>query len=103
MKKLLLVLIFILALSVPMLVLADTGVCGKSYKWNDYSMKFLTSPFGPGCGGNVEITGPDKQNTVYQFVMSDVNFVTVFDIGEFVLRNSELIFLYPDGILFTEY
>lgn len=92
MKKLSLILMFVLALSVPVLALADTGVCGKSYKWNEYSMKFLLSPFGPGCGGNVEVMGPDKQNTVYQFVMSDVNFVTIFDIGEFVLRNNERFF-----------
>ena len=102
MKKLLLILIFILALSVPAIATTDSVVCGKSYKWNNYSMKFSTSPFGPGCSGNVELVSPGKQSAIYQFTMSD-NFVTVFGIGEFVLQNTVLILIYPNGIRLTEY
>jgi len=98
MKKLLLVALFVLLFSIPSFA---SDVCGKSYKWDSFTMKFSTSPFGPGCSGNVEVKS-NNQAVVYQFISFD-NIITVFDLGEFVLRSNELIYICPAGIILTEY
>ena len=84
----------------------DTGVCGKSYMVTIdhelYLLKFSLSSFGPDCSGNATFMWSDQKKT-YPFQTSEIYFVKVTGLGEFVLRNSELIFLDPDGIRLTEY
>lgn len=105
MKKLLLPILFALILASPAFA-ADTSVCGKSYTLTIdhelYLMKFPSTIFGPDCAGNAVFMWGDQKKT-YPFVTSEIYFIKVTGLGDFVLRNSELIFLDPDGIRLTEY
>ena len=105
MKKLLLHILFALILASPAFA-ADTGVCGKSYVLTIdhelYLMKFPSTIFGPDCSGDAVFMWSDQKKT-YPFMTSEIYFIKVTGLGEFVLRNSELIFLDPGGIRLTEY
>ena len=107
MKRIILIMLFVLMMSVTALAAeADTGVCGKSYTLTIdhelYLMKFPSTIFGPDCSGDAVFMWADQKKT-YPFVTSEIYFIKVTGLGEFVLRNNELIFLDPDGIRLTEY
>jgi len=107
MKRIILIMLFALIMASPVLAAeADTGVCGKSYMLTIdhelYLMKFSSASFGPECSGNAVFLWGDQKKT-YPFVTSEIYFIKVAGLGEFVLRNTELIFLDPGGIRMTEY
>ena len=106
MKKIIFLLALFLLIASPYAVAEDTGVCGKSYMMTVdhelYLMKFSSSTFGPDCSGNAVFLWGDQKKT-YPFQTTEIYFIKVTGLGEFVLRNNELIFLEPDGIRLTEY
>jgi hypothetical protein len=99
--------LFAFSLAAPAIAAdADTGVCGKSYVLTVdhelYLMKFPSTIFGPDCSGDAVFMWADQKKT-YPFQTSENYFIKVTGLGEFVLRNSDLIFLDPGGIRLTEY